>query len=315
VAATQPATTLPRLSPLTGLPIPPGVDPDRPALAVKIDNHPDAAPQAGLDAADVVFEERVEGTTRLLAVFWSGDAERVGPIRSARTSDIDLLGSLGQPLLAWSGGNDGVVEAVAASDAVDVGVDRLPRLYWREPGRIAPHNLLSDTVALRASADGDTSPVQAPLAVAAGRPAPAGAAAVDGIAVDFDGVVASWIRDPAAGRWLRFQRGAPHLVEGGEQLSAANVVVLEVDYTTSAADADSPEAVSVGEGLALVLSADGGAAEVSWQRDDGHAPFTLRDAAGVEVALAPGTTWVELPLPGHTTVLGATDAAAVLATR
>ena len=318
VSTGAPTTTAPLNSPLTGLPLPAGlVVADRPAVAVKIDNAADAEPQAGLEAADLVFEERVEGITRLLAVFWSRDVERVGPIRSARTSDIDLLGSLGRPLLAWSGGNEGVVEAVAGSDAVDVGVDRLPILYERDPDRIAPHNLMSDTAALREASAGDASLVQAPLKVAGadGRPPPAGSRRVDGAVVDLDGLAATWAWDPAVGRWLRFQRGGPHLTESGEQISAANVVVLEVDYTTSAADADSPEAVTVGDGPALVLLADGTAADVSWERADGRDPFVLRDDAGNEVALLPGTTWIELPRVDGTSLLAAEDAAAALASR
>jgi hypothetical protein len=282
---------------------------------VKIDNHPDADPQGGLERADLVFEERVEGVTRLLAVFWSEDVERVGPICSARTGDIDLLASLGRPLLAWSGGNDGVVEAVASSDAIDVGVDRLPLLYQRHSDRLAPHNLMSDTAALREAVGDETNPVQPPLAVGPGGALPAGARAVDGAVVDLDGVLATWARDPASGRWLRFQRGAPHLTESGEQVSAANVVVLDVEYRTSAADAQSPEAVTVGQGQALVLRADGTAADLTWERTDGHDPFILRDANGAGVTLPPGTTWVELPRPGRTQILAAEEASAALALR
>ncbi|MDH4146535.1 MAG: DUF3048 domain-containing protein, partial [Acidimicrobiia bacterium] len=74
---TAPATTLPVVererSPLNGLPLPPGMDTSRPAVAVKIDNHVDARPQAGLEAADLVFEEQVESLSRFAAVFWSVD--------------------------------------------------------------------------------------------------------------------------------------------------------------------------------------------------------------------------------------------------
>ena len=213
--------------------VPADSDLGRPALAVKIDNHPDALPQVGLDETDIVFEERVEGITRFLAVFWAHDVAGVGPIRSARTSDIDLLGSLGQPLLAWSGGNEGVVEAVADSDVIDVGVDRYPDLYYRESSRLAPHDLMSDTAQLLAAGREGASPPQAPFAVGEGAPAPAGSVASPGLDVDLDGVTASWAWDAASSRWARFQNGEAHLAESGAQLSAANVVVLGVDYFSS----------------------------------------------------------------------------------
>ena len=92
----------------------------RPALAVKVDNldanGETAVPQLGLLKADVVFEEIVEGNiTRLVGVFHSQQPGRVGPVRSARTTDVQLLPQLGRPLLAWSGGNAGVVRLVSSN--------------------------------------------------------------------------------------------------------------------------------------------------------------------------------------------------------
>ena len=98
--------------PLTGLPLPDGADAARPAMVVKIDNHPKARPQTGLNEADIVFEENVEQLTRFAAVFHSNGADPVGPIRSGRTQDIDLLGSFNRPLFVWSGGNRRVTDAI-----------------------------------------------------------------------------------------------------------------------------------------------------------------------------------------------------------
>ncbi|MEA3217994.1 MAG: hypothetical protein QOJ19_4150 [Acidimicrobiia bacterium] len=308
-------TTAPVLAPLTGLPVPATTDLSRPALGVKIDNHGDAQPQVGLDVADVVYEERVEGITRFLAVFWSQDAEGVGPIRSARTSDINLLGSLGQPLLAWSGGNDGVRAAVADSDVVDVGVDAQSSLYYREPSRYAPHNLMSDTAQLVSSAAGRGSPPQAPFAINPSGPVPAGAISTPGIHVDLDGVVASWVYDAASSKWLRYERGGPHVVASGTQISASNVVVMSMEYWPSPADANSPEAQSVGGGSGVILLPNGTAAQITWQRDDGHQPFSLLDTAGSPVAVRPGNTWIELPRESHTTLMTADEATALKALR
>ncbi|HEX7131024.1 MAG TPA: DUF3048 domain-containing protein [Iamia sp.] len=133
-------------APLTGLPV---ADPallGRAALAVKIDNldipGETSVPQTGLAFADVVVEEVVEGgITRFVAVLHSTDAPEVGPVRSARTTDVHLLPVLGRPLFAYSGGNPGVLRAVRESPAlVDRGGEWAPA-YVRIRGRRPPHNL------------------------------------------------------------------------------------------------------------------------------------------------------------------------------
>ena len=109
-------TTIPVVrNPLTGAPAADESILNRPALVVKIDNHPRARPQWGLNQADIVFEENVEQLTRFAAVFHSQGSDPVGPIRSGRQQDIDLLGSLNHPLFAWSGGNQQVTSAIRKS--------------------------------------------------------------------------------------------------------------------------------------------------------------------------------------------------------
>ncbi|MGN6692536.1 MAG: DUF3048 N-terminal domain-containing protein, partial [Aquihabitans sp.] len=137
------------IAPLTGLPVQEKDAPllFRTALAVKIDNldapGESAVPQTAIPRADVVFEEIVEGNiTRLVGVFHSQQPGTVGPVRSARTTDVQLLPQLGHPLLAWSGGNDGVVAAVRSSPfIIDAGADASPGSYFRDRSRRAPHNL------------------------------------------------------------------------------------------------------------------------------------------------------------------------------
>ena len=105
------------MAPLTGLPGNYGDRLDRTALVVKIDNgEPKARPQVGINQADVVYEERVEGSvTRLLAVFHSTDSVPVGPVRSARTSDIAIFTPLNHPYFAWSGANPTFARRIRAA--------------------------------------------------------------------------------------------------------------------------------------------------------------------------------------------------------
>jgi hypothetical protein len=160
---TTPPTTQPPLSllPLLGTP---GEVPQRAALGVKIDTTEAGRPQTGLAQADVVFEEMVEGgLTRLLAVFHSQDPESLGPVRSARSTDLFILAELGRPLFAWSGANPTFAAAVEAADLVDVGVGATPDGYRREPDRPAPYNLYAASDLLReAVADDDSASIPRP---------------------------------------------------------------------------------------------------------------------------------------------------------
>ena len=141
----EPLTTTPLAPgyPLTGLPITDQAAATRVALVAKIDNHPAARPQTGLNKADIVFEENVEALTRFAAVFHSQGSDPVGPLRSGRTQDIDILASLNKPLFAWSGGNYLVTKAINASDMVNVGysASRGKGGYYREKTMKAPHNM------------------------------------------------------------------------------------------------------------------------------------------------------------------------------
>ena len=129
-------------------------DPNRPALVIKIDNVDDARPQVGINQADVVFEEEVEGgLTRLAAVFHSRGSDPVGPIRSVRTTDVHLFSNLNKPLFASSGGNAGTRAALIDSSLVDVGPTEYPDIYYRE-NRTPPHNFFSRTTDIWSSAAG-----------------------------------------------------------------------------------------------------------------------------------------------------------------
>ena len=70
---------------------------DGPVLVVKLDDTSFAHPQVGLRSADVVYIEQVEGgLTRLVAVFSSKIPSQIGPVRSARISNIELLSQYGK---------------------------------------------------------------------------------------------------------------------------------------------------------------------------------------------------------------------------
>ncbi|HEX2576946.1 MAG TPA: DUF3048 domain-containing protein [Aquihabitans sp.] len=303
---TQPPTG--PVAPLTGLRIADGGVADRPALAVKIDNLDAAAesalPQTGIPKADIVIEEIVEGNiTRLIAVFQSQGPGRVGPVRSARTTDVHLLPQLGRTLLAWSGGNGGVVGAVRATPSIiDVGFDAVPGAYTRERGRRAPHNLYVQTDDLWGRADGAGPP--APLFAYRPEGAPPAGTASAGVDLNWGGGIASspvsWRWDPQLRLYVRDQNGRPHTDADGTRLAAQNVVVLVTPYGQSPADLRSPEALTVGSGEAFVFTG-GAMVHGRWDRPADDRPASLVDDAGAPILLHPGQTWIELPRAGGVT--------------
>lgn len=296
------------VAPLTGLRL---VDPGalhRPALAVKIDNldapRESAVPQAGLDKADVVFEEIVEGNiTRLVAVFQSqSPGNRVGPVRSARTTDVHLLPQFGRVILAWSGGNQGVTAAVRSTPSIiDMGHDRASSAYTRDRSRRAPHNLFVDAASLWGRVPDEVTPPRPIFEYLAPGEAPvAGARPSAGVDLTWGGGAASspvgWTWDPALKLYRRFQRGRPHDGEAGPLVSQ-NVVVLITEYGQSPADARSPEAQTVGSGEALVFTA-GQVVQGRWDRPRPEDPAKLTTVDGRVIKLTPGQTWLELPRVG-----------------
>jgi hypothetical protein len=288
------------LYPLTGLAVTDPIAAGRPALAVKIDNHPIARPQTGLNKADIVFEENVEGITRFIAVFHSEGSDPVGPIRSGRTQDIDLLSSFNKPLFAWSGGNANVTRAVNSSSLVNVGhsASKGKGGYFRSQERKAPHNLYAQTKDLWSLAPEGSGPPPVQFTFRGDSDArPATSTPLDGAKVSMTGLKVFWKWDAAAKNFVRFTENSrrqlePH-VSDDVQVNSKNVVVLYATYESSAADKKSPHAVTVGKGTGFVLT-DGGLMEMKWERANAETPFTFTDNAGAVIRMTPGRTWIEV---------------------
>jgi hypothetical protein len=292
--------------PLTGMPIESAEEiPARPALAVKIDNHPRGRPQAGLNEADIVFEENVENLTRFAAVFHSQDSDPVGPIRSGRSQDVGILTAFRNPLFAWSGGNGGVRALIRESAMVDLDAG-FARGYYRRSGvGGAPHNLYSSTDALWAQSPDEfmIPPVMFPY-LNPGEDAVGAPAAT--VVVPMDGVRVRWEYDADSGLYLRYQNDAEHQSELTGQVSTDNVVVMGVDYVASSIDRNSPEAITWGVGPVVVFSR--GVVQTGyWSRESMFEPYTLtlNDPTGLDeseyvlLGLVPGRTWVELARDGE----------------
>jgi hypothetical protein len=294
-------------APLTGLPGDASLA-TKPVLIVKIDNHPDARPQAGLNQADVVYEEIVEGITRFAVVFQSTDSAPVGPIRSARTTDLNIFAAYGRPLIAWSGGNAYVVKAVRSANIVDVGHGKLgiPGGYYRDADRrsrtASEHTLFNEGTAKLLTFAGDASaPTTYPFTFLAAGQTFAGDPTT-GVKLAMAGTPVEWQWNATAAHWERSEYGAEHDATDG-RVTTANVVIMFTDYKKSPADPKSPEAQTVGSGEAWVLSA-GKVVKGSWNRPDPLKPAILTDATGQPILLTPGRTWVELAKTETATLAG-----------
>jgi Protein of unknown function (DUF3048) N-terminal domain/Protein of unknown function (DUF3048) C-terminal domain len=299
VGATEPATTVPAgpVFPLTGLPAEPS-DPalSRPAMVVKIDNNADARPQSGLNTADIVFEEIVEVQTRFAAVFQSQGIDPVGPIRSGRTQDIDLLGSFDRPLLVWSGGNRNVTRAIDDSDLVSISAASNSSYraagFFRGTQHKKPHNLYAQSSLAWSLAPADAvAPPQQFQYLTDGEEA--GGDPAIGVAGEMDGLSVEWTFDPETESYGRTNAGVVHLDETTGPITTSNIVVMSVQYRPSPADARSPEAQTIGSGDAMVFR-EGTMIMGTWTRTDRLSPIVLTDGAGDPILLTPGRTWIEL---------------------
>jgi hypothetical protein len=305
---TSPAPTAPPapVAPELGLPDPTGESLSRPALWVKIENTPEARPQTGLDEADVVYEQVTEaGITRFITLFNSQLPDALGPIRSTRAMDSDVVAPLGG-VFAYSGGIPQSVDLInhAPVDAVDE--TRAAAAMFRDRSQRAPHNLYGragDLVALGGDQPRPIPPLFSYLAAGqafAGDP-------VSAVRVDFDAPYAPiYTFDPSSHTWLRSIGFTPFTAASGQQIAPTNVIVQFVPCCLPV-----PEGgiyMTVGTGEAWVFS-DGKMVKGTWTRNDRSEVTMFLDDNNQPIRLNPGRTWVEfVPNGDNVDVLPPSDA-------
>lgn len=300
-AATPPPG--PRVNPLTGLPGTPQL-----TVAVKVDNTRLAMPQAGLNEADVVYVEEVEGgITRLLALYSSRRPALVGPVRSVRENDMELLAGYGPIAFGSSGGNTGVMRQLRSSPIKDASEEVLKGHYSRRPGRKSPYNLfLTAGVQGILAATGSAAPRDAGLRWAPADSRTSAAPAAAGASVVFGRRTrVGWRYDGS--RYVIRQDGRDQPALEGGALRTPNIVVQYVEQRASqyvdVLGQRSPFSITVGRGPAVVFR-DGRRIDARWYRPTADRPTRIIDAAGRDVPLRPGGAWVVLA-PARTPLGGA----------
>ena len=294
-------TTSKNKSLLNGLPV---SDPsllDRRVLAIKIDNHPAATPQSGVDKADMVIELMVEGITRWMTFWHESDSDYLGPNRSGRPTDGEILTAFNNPTFVISGAQAWVQNLLRSKD-INL-IKELSEGTFRISSRRAPHNLYVDTNILRQTADARGYPDEPPTGpIWQFGPLSPKATPASKVTIDFLGNIVTWTWDTANGLWLRsaYNEESMYVNEDGtgDRIGVPVLIALYVEqYTIAPGAGQSGKALpgehTIGSGKAYVF-ADGKVVEGTWTRDDPTKWFTLTDADGNVINVPPGKSWVSL---------------------
>lgn len=292
----------PRSDEVSGQPL------DRP-LAVMIENHSAARPQAGLDRAEVVYEALAEGgIPRFLAIFTRDDAPLIGPVRSARPYYIDLMQGY-DPVYVHCGQSIEAQQILEARRVPEINEIFDKRPFWRDEHRKRPHNLYTSTASLLREAE------RLGLATGSGRwspptdPSPLGGNAGTSIRIDYPYGQHYSVRynyDPAANRYLRFMDGKPHLdAVTKEQLSARTLIVQEADSRPlEGAELGEIQVDVIGSGRCWFFR-DGKWVLGHWRKDAPEVATVYSAESGDELRPGPGPTWIQIvPNPDPPKITG-----------
>ncbi len=273
-------------------------------LAVKIDNIAAARPQTGLQSADLMYVIPVEGgLTRFMAVFSAHVPPVVGPVRSARQSDLDILRQFGRPAFAWSGATPHLVPFIERAPLDDLYALQVGG-YYRVGFRAAPENLYANPRTLLREAPHASKARD--IGFRFGQ-LPAGGRTTRSITVRYPATTITFRWSAKAGRWLLWMDGAPGQAAEGGQLGGKTVIIQYTRIATSRFHeygGRPPYAISVGSGKAVILR-DGRAFTVHWSRPDLNAGTTFTLPGGQRMQFARGQVWVVYAPDNHASYLNA----------
>ncbi len=269
-------------------------------LVVKIDDTVSARPQIGIDRADVVYIEQVEGgLTRLAAVFSSEIPTLIGPIRSARISDIEILAQYGRVVFAYSGAQSKMLPVISAANLNDYGAQRQsPTIYTRDESRTSPTNMVlrADLLLEKVRSDGREIAQSRTVGWTFGD-LPNGGTAITEAKINWPAAFYEVKWSPTEERWLVFNNGVPNMSASGTQHGPTTFVIQDVEILPSEYGDKfggvTPYSKTIGTGTGFVLR-DGQYFAATWSRPDELSGTTWRTLDGSELPFARGQVWIAL---------------------
>lgn len=281
------------LSPLTGF----VQESPQPVLVVKLDNTRNSQPHAGIKQADVIYIEEVEyGITRLAAVFNSTLPERVGPVRSARITDLDLLSQYGSPGFAFSGAQGKLWPAIADSSLIDLSANKAPADYFRDRNRRAPYNYFFNGKA--AVKNRDDISLDRNIGFIFSEEIPSQGIINESARIEWSYASAGFNYDPNNMKYAVRLNGERARSEEGDGLQWADTVVIQLvkqkpSIYFDRGGGNTPHAETIGQGKAIILR-NGMSYEANWSRPDAQTGTIFTNDLGVPIAFKPGQTWIAL---------------------
>jgi DUF3048 family protein len=299
------APSTPAIWPLRGTAAPDNDAIHKRPVVVKVANDPAARPQSGMAQADLILEIPVEGgITRYALVFQSQDPSKVGPVRSARQSDLNYLPAL-RAILAHVGASESVTQMVrdAAKSGSFVDIDEFQHAgaFERVAGKVAPYNAYTSGSKIReAAGEAGRARVDVPALqfdASAGKAVGKDATA---LAIPYTGAgKVSYAFDAAAGSYHRTQGGQTTMDDDAKkEVMPDNVVVIKTEVKEIPGTADVTGAPSVdfratGTGTVVILR-EGKRFDGKWTRGGASEMYRFTDSAGAAIPLKPGLTWIHI---------------------
>lgn len=286
----------PRL--IDGVFVPEGQD-NLPLLAIIIENHTDARPQAGLSEANLVVEAEAEGgITRLLA-FYADDEipERIGPIRSARPYFLDWSKEF-SALFVHVGGSPEALAKIVKDNILNLNEFYNEKYFWRDRVNVAPHNVftsgenLNNYLSLKGLRSGDFIPWEfkdeAPFDERGDS---------QGIKINFqrDYYSVEWKHNKEENSYIRYLAGEAHLSENGDFIKAKNIAIAVMSQKVLDRELRL-KIENIGEGRSVVCM-DGKCNEGKWKKSSSSSRMRFYDNENKEIHFNRGTTWIEVVKP------------------
>ena len=291
----KPKPAIKYYSPLTGIEIKSGnlASTKKPVTGIMIENSPDARPQSGLKYSGVVFEAIAEGgITRFLVLYQQEKPQLIGPVRSLRLYDVDWLVAF-DASIGHVGGSAAALDEIRNGSYRDIDQFFNSGSYWRSTNRYAPHNVYTSFDKLDAlnTSKGYTSSTFTGFSRVDGKPSKKPSAINIDITISSFLYNSSYTYDAKTNTYVRSQAGEPHLDSESGQITPSVVIALRVDETTVLEDGYRQSITTLGSGSAVIFQ-NGVAINATWHKASKLGQITFTDAAGADIPLIRGQTWI-----------------------